>query len=98
MCLDRRVLAGLVAVGIGTYALAPGAMAAVLPVLALAACPLSMLLMMKVMDGERNKAETGPPREDQLARLKAQQAAFDEKIGALERGEELASSRKTDAG
>ncbi len=92
MCLNWKVLAGLAAVGIGTYAIAPGTMAAALPILALAACPLSMLLMMKVMYGERDAGAVGLPREDQ----KARQAALDGKIDALERGEELASAKRTD--
>ncbi len=94
MCLNWKVLVGLAAVVIGIYAVAPDTMAAALPILALAACPLSMLLMMKVMHGERDAGESGLPREDRLARLKAQQAALDEEIGALERSDELASSKR----
>ena len=101
MCLNWKVLVGLVAVGLGLYAVAPGAMADAIPILALAACPLSMLLMMKVMHGKRDaNAVAGraePPRENRLARLKAQQAALDEEIEALERGDELPSSRRADA-
>ena len=75
---------------LGIYALAPGVMAAVLPYTLLAACPISMLLMMKSMHGEQGTPhETGdaPTPEVRLARLKAQYAALDEKIGALERDE-----------
>lgn len=49
MCLNRNVLIGLAVVGLGVWWLAPSAVAAVLPFLFLAACPLSMLIMMKVM-------------------------------------------------
>jgi len=78
----------VLAAGLGIYVLAPGAMAAVLPYALLAACPISMLLMMKVMHGDQgaphdNEADSTP--EERLARLKAQHAALDEKIGALER-------------
>lgn len=49
MCLDWKVLAGLalVAVGVGVYR--PDLLGAALPILLLAACPLSMLLMMRTM-------------------------------------------------
>lgn len=51
-CYDWRVLTGLAAVGVTTYLLAPSLLATALPVLLLAACPLSMLLMMKAMAGQ----------------------------------------------
>ncbi len=96
ICLNWKVLVGLAAVVIGVYTVAPGALAAALPILALAACPLSMLLMMRVMHGGQDASESGLPREDPLAHLKSQRAALDAEIGALERGDEL-SSAKPDA-
>ena len=75
--------------GLGIYALAPGVMAVVLPFALLAACPISML-MMKSMHGEQgtpHENEDAPTPEVRLAQLKAQHAALDEKIGALERDE-----------
>lgn len=94
--LGRMALPALAATGVGIYALAPGVATGVLPYALLAACPASMLLMMKYMhggQGTRQGTPQGTPREDRagpeqeesLARLKAQQAALDEKIGALER-------------
>lgn len=50
-CYDWRVLTGLGALGIGIYVVAPGLIVGALPLLVLAACPLSMLLMMKAMSG-----------------------------------------------
>lgn len=44
--------------GLGIYALAPGVMAVVLPYALLAACPISMLLMMKSMHGEQGTPRT----------------------------------------
>nr|WP_228282068.1 DUF2933 domain-containing protein [Rubrobacter marinus] len=99
MCLNWKVLVGLGAVAVGIYAVAPATMAAAFPILVLAACPLSMLLMMKAMHGDRNASAVGGPessREDRLARLKAQQAALDAKIEALERGNKLRSSGRAD--
>lgn len=49
MCLNWKVLAGLalVAVGVGVYL--PDLLGAAVPIFLLAACPLSMLLMMRSM-------------------------------------------------
>ncbi len=80
----------VLAAGLGIYVIAPGAMAAVLPYALLAACPISMLLMMKVVHGEQGEHQSDDAdltRGERLARLKAQHAALDEKIVALERDE-----------
>ena len=61
MCLNWKVLAGLAIVGGGIYAFAPGPAAAALPVLLLAACPLSMLFMMKAMQGDGREGGSQPP-------------------------------------
>lgn len=50
-CLNWKVIAGLVVVGLGVALVAPHALGAALPLLLLAACPLSMLLMMGAMGG-----------------------------------------------
>ncbi len=49
ICLNWRVLAGLAAVGVGIWVIAPQLIWKSLPILLLAACPLSMLLMMRGM-------------------------------------------------
>lgn len=49
MCVNWKVVAALALVGVALFALAPGALGAALPVLVIAACPLSMLLMMRAM-------------------------------------------------
>lgn len=50
MCIDKRVV-GAVAIGLALlWWLAPGAFAAALPLLLLAICPLSMVVMMRAMD------------------------------------------------
>lgn len=89
----------VLAVGLGIYVLVPGAMVAVLPYALLAACPVSMLLMMKSMSGDQSttlKGEVDLTPEERLAGLKAQHATLDEKIGALER-EKLGPSARKDA-
>lgn len=50
-CYDPRVIVALVAVGVGIFLLAPGAVAVAAPFLFLAVCPLSMLVMMRTMGG-----------------------------------------------
>ena len=93
MRLDWRVLVGLAAVGVGIYVIAPGTVVAAFPILSLAACPLSMLLMMKAMrespgeDGGSRATDDGSTREEQLARMRAQQEIISDRIGALERDE-----------
>lgn len=51
-CLNPKVLAALAAIGIAAFILAPQAATAILPFLLIAACPLSMILMMKTMDSK----------------------------------------------
>jgi hypothetical protein len=102
MCLNWKVIAALVAVGIGFYAIAPKLAIAALPFLVLAICPLSMMFMMKGMQGGQGGsgeqqasdwAEGDSTREGELTRLRVQQTALEDQIGALEREEELRSSR-----
>lgn len=103
MCLNWKVLAGLGAAGVGVYLVAPGLAVAALPLLLLAVCPLSMLLMMKGMQGGQcetqgrrassQEADAGPTREEQIARLRGQQADLADRIGALEQEEEPQPTR-----
>ena len=97
-CLNWKVLVGLGVVGLGTYLVAPQLMAAALPILLLAACPLSMIFMMKAMHGGQGKSQgetredrqvrqsgvSPSTREEELVRLRARQVALDEQIEALE--------------
>jgi len=81
MCFNWKVAAGLTAAGVALFAFAPNLIGAALPVLIIAACPLSMIVMMRAMsggsrcntasngtDGESNTATT--PNE--VARLRAE--------------------------
>ena len=64
-CYDWRVLMALGALGAGIYLIAPGLLAAALPLLLLAACPLSMILMMKAMSGQQTGSEGSVTPTDQ---------------------------------
>lgn len=94
MCLNWKVLLGLAAVGVGIYLVAPSLVLAALPILLLAACPLSMLLMMWGMQHTQGQGQQPPQepdlgltREERITQLRTQQAALADQIGALEREE-----------
>ena len=103
MCLNWKVIAGVVALGIGFFVFAPNLAAAALPFLVLAICPLSMLLMMGAMNNAGNGSQTGATcamdgqrpknREEQLAQLKMQQQALTDQIAALEQADLRAETR-----
>jgi len=85
MCLNWKVIAGLSALGLGIWVVAPSLVGAALPVLLVLACPLSMLFMMRGMGGSqcasqgsqaRRPATTGLTREQQLAEMKTQLATI----------------------
>ncbi|WP_072016010.1 DUF2933 domain-containing protein [Leptolyngbya sp. KIOST-1] len=70
MCFDWRVLVGLVAIGIAIAILAPQLTLSALPLLLLAACPLSMFLMM-VMMNRMDKDSTPAPSHRSASHLPA---------------------------
>ncbi len=99
-CLNWKVIAGLAAVGVGIYLVAPDLVVAALPILVLAICPLSMLVMMWAMRGSHSgdqqasqEADAGLTREEHLTRLRWQQAALAERIDELEQDEPQEAKR-----
>lgn len=79
MCFNRKVLGGLALVALGILAFGPGLSSRALPLLFLAACPLSMLLMTRRMSGQgqcSTRAEEAPGRpagqEAEITRLRAE--------------------------
>ena len=96
MCMNWKVLVGLGVVGLGVWAVAPNLIGATVPLLLLAACPLSMILMMRGMGGmgggqsATQPAQTSQPTpvigtpEEQLAELKARHEAIAAEIAQLE--------------
>ena len=103
MCFNWKVIAGLAVVAAGLYMVAPTAFAAALPLLFLAACPLSMILMMKMMDGDNTQKsgdQADSTRTDAVARstnpddldaelqmLHARQTAVADQLEAMRREE-----------
>lgn len=81
LCFNWKVRVGLAVVGLGIWVMAPNLIGAAVPLLIIAACPLSMLFMMRGMQGGQSAAPRaqGPEptsvpltRAEQLAELKAQ--------------------------
>lgn len=58
-CFNKRVLIGLGVVALAVLAVSPRLFGAALPLLILAACPLSMVLMMRRMDHSREGGGAG---------------------------------------
>lgn len=93
MRINRNVAIGLAVVGLAIFFLAPDLAYAALPLLVLAACPLSMLLMMKMMSGGNKDAvqagetatEAVPGGNDEATRLRAE-------IGGLRAERDAATS------
>lgn len=81
MCLDKRVLLGLAVVGLGIWTVAPQAFGAALPLLLIAICPLSMLLMARMMPGSMGMGEQKPSDPGvRLRALEQEQARLDMEI------------------
>ncbi|MGH8957325.1 MAG: DUF2933 domain-containing protein [Acidimicrobiia bacterium] len=86
MCLNWKVLGGLAVVGLGIGLLAPELFGRALPLLLLAACPISMLVMVATMSRPTMHA---PAPEDikslqaQLAELSTQQEQVKEQLARL---------------
>ncbi len=81
MCFNWKVIAALAVAGAGVVVLAPDVLGAALPLLLLAACPLSMIVMMRAMSGGKrcddqsmgNRGETGTDAgPSELTRLRAE--------------------------
>lgn len=69
MCLTKPVIGGLAAVGVGVLLFAPNAIGAALPLLFLAACPLSMIFMMRAMSNGNSSCSTGEEQQTETAAM-----------------------------
>ena len=72
-CINKKVVVGLVVVGVAVAVAWPQVLPAALPLLVLAICPLSMLVMMRGMSGQGQCAagEKGDVAAD-LTKLRAE--------------------------
>ncbi len=98
MCINWKVVAGFVVIGLGIWAIAPNLVGAAVPLLLLAVCPLSMFFMMRGMGSMGSskhmtaQGQTGPSpaldgsRTEQLALLKARSNVIAREIAQLEAG------------
>src|SRR6266699_5494476 len=93
MCLNWKVLAGLAVVGLIVLVVAPQFIWAALPILLVAACPLSMLFMMRGMAGNRNATNqmqgdqlpAGLTRNERLAELQSRMSSMQDEQEAIAR-------------
>ena len=69
MCINKRVVVGLAAIALVVFALSPRLLAGLAPVLIVAVCPLSMLLMMRGMTGRDQEAPSAAGDDRQLREL-----------------------------
>ena len=85
MCLNWKVLAGLAVVGLIVLLVAPQFIGAALPILLVAACPLSMLFMIRGMSGNGNATTqmqgermpaVGLTRDEHLTTLKSRMSSM----------------------
>lgn len=68
-CLNWKVVAAVGATAAALWAIAPGSVAALAPLLLLAICPLSMLLMMRAMG---SGASCATDRDAEITTLRAE--------------------------
>lgn len=99
-CLNWKVIGGLVLVGLGVWAVAPNLLVGALPFLLIAACPLSMMFMMRGEHGSQHeeadrKTRVAPSRDVRLAELKAERQAIDQRIVELGERAEGTAGRET---
>ncbi len=105
MCFDKRVLIGLAVLAVALLAINPSLFGAALPILVLLACPLSMVVMMWAMSGQRRSScGTDERAEDDVPAEQRVGASSDEGEVAELRGEvarlraELELRRPSEAG
>jgi len=106
MCINGKVVAGFVVIGLGIWAIAPTLVGAAVPLLLLAVCPLSMFFMMRGMGGMgggqsvTQPVQTSQPTrvigtpEEQLAELKARHEAIAAEIAQLETANDTPRTQK----
>lgn len=75
MCINKKVVVGLAVAALAVAVLAPSWIGAALPLLILAACPLSMIVMMRFMSGQQSSnGDANGDVEAELASLRSEVA------------------------
>lgn len=80
MCFDWRALTGLAVVGIGIWLVAPQLIAPAIPILVILICPLSILLMARMMGSSMQQPPPAISPAVRLAALEREQARLDAEI------------------
>lgn len=75
MCINKRVVVGLVVAGLAIYLAAPQLIGVALPFLIVAICPLSMIVMMRSMSKGDSACSTGG--------VKGSEADIDRELASL---------------
>lgn len=76
MDMNWKIVAGAVTVAVGLVLFAPGPVAVVAPLLIFAACPLSMLVMMRRMHGPAPLRQEGDADVADITRLRSEVEAL----------------------
>ena len=89
-CYDWRVIGGLAALSVGIWLYAPQLFVAALPFLFLLVCPLSMLIMSRMMDSRStDMGRSEGSAADRLIALEREQARLSAEIARLDKTSDL---------
>ena len=72
MCLNPKIVAALLILGVAALVVAPNLIVSILPVLIVAACPLSMLLMAGRMSHQETRHTSSSASSEEVAALVAE--------------------------
>ena len=89
---DWRVVTVLVAIGVAVALVAPNVISAAIPLLIVAACPLSMVVMMRSMGGHEPSRVGDPNRsrdrrgqlQDRIAAMQLEQLHLEQELARLD--------------
>ena len=104
---DWRIVAVLIAIGVGVALVSPNLIGAAIPLLIVAACPVSMVVMMRSMGGhgpspsvDLNRADDRRGRlRDQLAAIQLERLQLEQELAGLDDADDRSSgaARRTAA-
>lgn len=82
MCFNKRVVIGLGVVALGLLAVSPSLLGSVAPLLLVAACPLSMVFMMRAMNRDGASCDTTRQKPENDSEVAAGSGATARRLGA----------------